>query len=152
MDILATSFWLVLVLATNINPISKWRWSHSLSGSSTGDSIENFDSDVTQSIAPMAKKRERQVGRGGRRPKDPFAVAASSRADRAADSASNRKLVTIFILLCVVLIPALAVLLYYVKKAAPLISTASPEHLRGLVKPDVTYQEILSVSSTLAHI
>ncbi|KAL5792256.1 hypothetical protein ACOSP7_000850 [Xanthoceras sorbifolium] len=99
----------------------------------------------------MAKMRDRRVAPSSERRKNPFAAATATRADKTGDSASDRKLVTSFVLLCIVVIPAVSVLLYYVKNAPRASHTISLAHQRGLIKTDVTYQEILTENSKVSE-
>ncbi|KAK2650093.1 hypothetical protein Ddye_017582 [Dipteronia dyeriana] len=97
----------------------------------------------------MARRRERRVPPISERQKDPFETA--TRVHRTGDSAYDRKLVTSFILLCIVVIPAVSVLFYYVKNSPHAKHTVSQENHRGIIKTDVTYQEILTENTKVSE-
>lgn len=93
----------------------------------------------------MAKRREGRVPSSSDRRED--RVEASKRAiRRGGDSASSPK-INIVLFLFVVIAPAIAVLVYRIRYA-PRTNRAlsSYVHQQGLVKADVNYQEILTVS------
>jgi chitinase domain-containing protein 1 len=93
----------------------------------------------------MARKRGRRVAPSS----DHHETGAktSSRPDQFSESAaSDRKLITIFIVFFVV-IPAVSVLVYRIKYAPNKDSSYPQFKEDGLVKTDVDYQEILDVST-----
>lgn len=96
----------------------------------------------------MGKKRDRGVATSSNRSKG--RVESSTQQDELGDTvSSDRRLIVIFVLFFIVA-PAISILLYRIKYApSPTIRTDSYVFQRGLVKPDVDYQEILTVSTVL---
>ena len=95
----------------------------------------------------MGKKRDRGVVPSSNRSKG--RVESSTQQDELGDTvSSDRRLIVIFVLFFIVA-PAISVLVYRIKYAPPTIRTDSYVFQRGLVKPDVDYQEILTVSTVL---
>lgn len=92
----------------------------------------------------MAKRRERRVVPSADRRRS--RVESGSRLDHFGDSVSDRKLITIFILFFIV-IPAVTVLLYCTKYSTRVNRAISEVNQRRLIKSDVNYEEILSVSA-----
>lgn len=92
----------------------------------------------------MAKRRDRRVAPSPGRPKN--RVESAARLDQFSDSASDRKLITIFVIFFIV-IPTVSVLLYCTKYSTRASRSVTHVHQRGLVKTDVNYQEILTVST-----
>ncbi|PON51325.1 1,4-alpha-glucan-branching enzyme [Parasponia andersonii] len=97
----------------------------------------------------MAKKGDRRVVPGSNRRKG--RVESSTRQVPAGDSASsNRRLIVIFFIFFIVS-PALSILVYRFKYSPDTNRTDSYVYQRGLVKPDVTYQEILAENTRVSE-
>ncbi|ESR58112.1 hypothetical protein CICLE_v10020231mg [Citrus x clementina] len=96
----------------------------------------------------MAKRRDRRVAPSPGRPKN--RVESAARLDQFSDSASDRKLITIFVIFFIV-IPTVSVLLYCTKYSTRANRSATHMHQRGLVKTDVNYQEILTENSKVSE-
>lgn len=95
----------------------------------------------------MAKKRDRRVATSSNRRKD--RVESSTQQDQVGDSASSdRRLIIIFVFFFIVS-PAVSILVYRIKYAPSTDGMNFYVYQRGLVKPDVTYLEILSVSAAM---
>lgn len=93
----------------------------------------------------MAKKRDRRVAPSSNRGKEQ--VDSSTKQDQLGDAASSdRRLIFIFVLFFIVS-SAVSVLVYRTKYTQPAKRTDSYVSQRGLVKTDVNYQEILTVST-----
>lgn len=87
----------------------------------------------------MAKKRDRQAVSNRRKNQ----VVSSDQQNIVPDSSSDRRLITIFVLFFIIS-PAISALVYLKYTSAGEFSGASVFE-RGLVKTDISYQEILSV-------
>lgn len=93
----------------------------------------------------MAKRRERRVPPSSDRRED-GAEGSKRTFRRGGDSASSPQINTV-VFLIVVIVPAIAVLVYRIKYAPRTNRLPSSYvHQQGLVKADVNYQEILTVS------
>lgn len=91
--------------------------------------------------AAMAKKRDRRAVPSRRKNE----VVSSDQPDVVADSSSDRRLIIIFLVFFVIS-PAISVLVYHKYTSTGAFSGASVFE-RGLVKTDISYQEILAVRS-----
>lgn len=98
----------------------------------------------------MGKKRDRGVATSSNRSKG--RVESSTQQDEHGDTvSSDRRLIVIFVIFFIVA-PAISVLVYRIKYAPPpTIHTDSYVFQRGLVKPDVDYQEILTENSKVSE-
>lgn len=96
----------------------------------------------------MAKRRDRRVAPSSDRPRN--RVESAARLDQFSDSASDRKLITIFVIFFI-MIPTVSVLLYCTKYSTRANLTVTHVHQRGLVKTDVNYQEIFTENSKVSE-
>ncbi|KAK9910213.1 hypothetical protein M0R45_034184 [Rubus argutus] len=93
----------------------------------------------------VAKKRDRRVAPSSDGRKDRV---ESSHQLAGSASSSNRKLIITFVLFFIVS-SAISILVYRLNYAPITDRTDSYVYRRGLVKPDVNYQEILTASTLL---
>lgn len=103
----------------------------------------------SETLKKMAKKRDRRVAPTSNRPKE--RVESSTQQDQVDDSASsNRRLIIIFVFFFIVS-PAISVLVYSIKFAPPRTESGTDSYVfqRGLIKPDMDYYEILTVSASV---
>lgn len=102
-------------------------------------------------MAKPARRRERRAAPSSASAQHRKAPGASADQDLLGDSASDRRLILIFVVFFV-LSPAVAVLVYRLKYAP---GTEAPSSAArgggggGFVKTDATYQEVLAVSTAL---
>ncbi|EOX95742.1 Glycosyl hydrolase superfamily protein isoform 2 [Theobroma cacao] len=90
----------------------------------------------------MARRRERRVEPSQERRKE--RVGTATREDKFSDSdASDRKLISIFVVFFIV-IPAISVLVYSIKNGSGTKRFEPVVTERGLIKTDISYQEILA--------
>lgn len=95
----------------------------------------------------MARRRERRVEPSQERRKE--RVGTATREDKFSDSdASDRKLISIFVVFFIV-IPAISVLVYSIKNGSGTKRFEPVVTERGLIKTDISYQEILAVRTVL---
>ncbi|XP_021912447.1 chitinase domain-containing protein 1 [Carica papaya] len=96
----------------------------------------------------MAKRRERRVAPSSDWRK--VRVQTTNPGDQFGDSASGRKLLIIFVLFFIV-IPAVSVLVYWIKFTPRVTHAGLSVHQRGLIKTDISYQEILTENAKVSE-
>ncbi|XP_060964379.1 uncharacterized protein LOC115704303 [Cannabis sativa] len=97
----------------------------------------------------MAKKRDRRVASGANRPKD--RVEPLTQPDRHGGSASSDRRLIIIIFVFFIVSPAISIFVYRIKYASGTNRKGSSVYQRGLVKPDVNYQEILDENTKVSE-
>ncbi|KAJ7962546.1 chitinase domain-containing protein 1 [Quillaja saponaria] len=96
----------------------------------------------------MAKKRDRRVAPSSARRDS--RVESSTGQDEHGGSASERKLISIFVLFFIVS-PAISMLVYWFKYANPTYNREGHVYQRGFIKADVNYKEILNENSKVSE-
>ncbi|XP_062091433.1 uncharacterized protein LOC133797524 isoform X1 [Humulus lupulus] len=104
---------------------------------------------LTRLTYEMAKKRDRRVAPGANRPKE--RGEPSTRPDPHGDSASSDRRLIIIIFVFLIVAPAISIFVYRIKYASGTNRTGSSVYQRGLVKPDVNYQEILAENTKVSE-
>lgn len=114
------------------------------------EKLKSSVSTVPRRRQQMAKKRDRRLAPGSNRSKE--IVEPSTEQDQLGNSASSdRRLIIIFVIFFIVS-PAISVLVYRIIDSPPPIPLDSLVFQGGLVKADVNYQEILTVSTVLQRL